>query len=83
MRQPPVQKPVQPDAVLGAIVGTEPILRSLLTSKLWVYIREHATMAGRNIQADAKLKALFDGADVINMFELQKYVSLHLVKGNA
>ena len=32
-------KPVQPDAALGAVVGTTPLPRTELTKKLWGYIK--------------------------------------------
>lgn len=77
-------RPVQPDAVLGAIVGTEPILRTEITKRLWAYIKEHglqSTAERRRINADHKLKELFNGKDSVTMFELPTCVSVHLVKG--
>jgi upstream activation factor subunit UAF30 len=44
---PPVQaagalaKPVQPDEVLAAVVGSHPLPRTELTKRVWEYIREH------------------------------------------
>ncbi|MDZ4815350.1 MAG: SWIB/MDM2 domain-containing protein [Verrucomicrobiota bacterium] len=76
-------KPVQPDAALGAIVGTDPLPRTDITSKLWEYIKKNGLQDPKkktNINADAKMKALFDGKDQVTMFEMTKYVSKHIVK---
>jgi len=37
---PALMKPIQPDAVLGVIVGTKPLPRSAMTKKLWDYIKK-------------------------------------------
>jgi upstream activation factor subunit UAF30 len=75
-------KPVQPDAVLGAIVGTEPLPRSEITKRLWHYITSYGLQDATNrrqINADDAMRALFDGKDSVTMFELPKCVSRHLV----
>ncbi|NDB95673.1 MAG: hypothetical protein EBZ78_05895, partial [Verrucomicrobia bacterium] len=33
-------KPVQPDAILAAIVGSKPLPRTEMTKKLWAYIKK-------------------------------------------
>jgi upstream activation factor subunit UAF30 len=74
-------KPVQPDAILGAIIGTAPIQRTAITKALWEYIktndRQDATDR-RRINADDKLRPFFDGAASVTMFELTKCVSRHV-----
>ena len=55
------------------MVGTDPFPRTELTKKLWEYIREHGlqdTINKRNIHADEKLLAVFDGKPVVSMFEM-------------
>ena len=72
---------VQPDADLGAIVGTKPLTRADLTKKIWVYIKGNKlqdTKNKRNINADAKLKPIFGGKAQVSMFEMTKLVNKHL-----
>lgn len=74
-------KPVTPDSVLAAVVGTEPIPRTEITKKLWVYIKKNGLQDSknkRNINADAKLLAVFDGKKTVNMFEMTKLVAKHV-----
>ncbi|MBN1689154.1 MAG: hypothetical protein JW893_08645 [Candidatus Omnitrophica bacterium] len=66
---------------LSAVVGQGPMPRSEVVKKLWEYIRNNNLQDAsnkRNINADAKLKAVFGGKDVVNMFEMTKLVSKHL-----
>jgi len=75
-------KPVQPDDSLAAIVGSTPLPRTELTKKLWEYIREHKLQdpkEKRNINADDKLKAIFNGKQKVSMFEMTKLVNEHLL----
>ena len=75
-----LQKPVQPSAALAAIVGSEPIARGQVVSKVWEYIRAHELQNPadkREILADSKLKAVF-GRDSCTMFEMNKYLAQHL-----
>lgn len=74
-------KPVQPDAALGAVVGTTPMPRSEITKKLWDYIKKNNLQdpaKKTNINADEKLKAVFDGKSQVTMFEMTKLVSGHM-----
>ncbi len=76
-------KPVQPDEVLGAVVGNEPLPRTEVTKKLWDYIRSHNLQDPSQktfIKADDKLKALFDGKERVSMFEMTKLVFNHVKK---
>lgn len=74
-------KPVQPDAVLGAVVGTKPAPRGQITKKLWDYIKKNGLQDAknkRNINADDALKAVFGGKKTVSMFEMTKLVSNHI-----
>ena len=74
-------KPVQPDGALAAVVGSTPLARTELTKKLWEYIRKHQLQDPAKktlINADAKLKAVFDGKAQVSMFEMTKLVSGHV-----
>jgi chromatin remodeling complex protein RSC6 len=76
-------KPVKPDDKLAAVVGADPLPRTELTSKLWAYIKQHKLQDAKKktlINADDKLKAVFDGKAQVSMFEMTKLVSGHLVK---
>ncbi|MGE5305181.1 MAG: SWIB/MDM2 domain-containing protein [Alphaproteobacteria bacterium] len=74
-------KPVQPDAALGAVVGTKAIPRTEVTKKLWAYIKKNGLQDKKkktNINADDNLKAVFGGKKQVTMFEMTKLVSKHL-----
>ena len=78
---PALLKPVQPDAILAAVVGSTPASRGELTKKLWDYIKKHKLQDEknkRNINADAALKAVFGGKAQVTMFELAGIVGKHL-----
>ncbi len=74
-------KPMKLSSDLEAVVGKGPMPRSEVVKALWVYIKKHNLQDPknkRNIVADAKLKEVFDGKGVVNMFEMTKLVSKHL-----
>jgi upstream activation factor subunit UAF30 len=76
-------KPVQPDEVLGAVVGTKPLPRTELTKKLWDYIKKNKLQDAKKrtqINADDALKPVFNGKKSVSMFEMTKLVSGHLKK---
>ena len=76
-----IMKPVQPDAVLGVVVGTKPLPRTELTKKLWVYIKKNNLQDKKvrtQINADDALKAVFGGKAKVSMFEMTKLVSKHV-----
>ena len=73
-------KPLTPTGPLAAIVGTTPMPRTEVTSKIWGYIKRNKLQDNVNrrmINADEKMRALFGKAQA-SMFELTKYVSKHL-----
>lgn len=74
-------KPLQPDTALAAVVGSKPLPRTEVTKKLWVYIKKNGLQDKknkRNINADANLKAVFNGKSQVSMFEMTKLVSKHM-----
>ncbi len=74
-------KPVQPDAALAAVVGSNPLPRTEMTKKLWVYIKKHGLQDKKNkrmINADAALKVVFGGKAQVSMFDMTKLVSKHV-----
>lgn len=75
--------PLQPDAALAAVIGSEPMPRTEVTKRIWDYIRTNNLQDPkdkRTIRADAKLKPVFDGKDAVSMFEMTKLVNSHLKK---
>lgn len=74
-------KPMTLSADLEAVVGKGPMPRSEVVKGLWAYIKKHGLQDAknkRNINADDKLKKVFGGKDMVNMFEMTKLVSKHL-----
>ena len=72
---------VQPDAELGAVVGTAPLTRADLTKKIWDYIKANGLQDAtnkRNINADDKLKPVFGGKAQVTMFEMTSLVNKHV-----
>jgi chromatin remodeling complex protein RSC6 len=75
-----IHAPVTPSPELGAIVGTDPMPRSGIVSKLWEYIKSNNLQDAkdkRQINADAKLEKVF-GKKSVSMFEMNKHVSRHV-----
>ncbi len=74
-------KPMKLSPELEAVVGKGPMPRSEVVKALWVYIKSNNLQdpkKKRNIVADAKLKVVFGGKAVVDMFEMTKLVSAHL-----
>lgn len=75
-----LQQPLKPSAELGAIVGTDPLPRGEVVSKVWDYIKKHNLQNPENkreIVADDKLKKVF-GKEKCTMFEMNKHLAAHL-----
>lgn len=78
---PALMKPLELSSELEAVVGKGPLPRGQVVKKLWEYIKEHNLQNPqnkRNILADDKLKAIFDGKSEVTMFEMTKLVSPHM-----
>ncbi len=74
-------RPVQPDEVLGAVVGSNAMPRTEITKKLWAYIRKNGLQDAkerRMINADDKLTKVFGGKKRVSMFDMTKLVSQHI-----
>jgi len=73
-------KPLTPSAALAAVVGSDPLPRTEIVSKLWVYIKANNLQDPANkrmINADAKLKKVFDKPQV-SMFEIAGLIGKHV-----
>src|SRR4051812_4343343 len=78
-------KPLQPSKELTAVVGTGPLPRGEVVSKVWDYIKKHELQNPENrreILADDKLEAVF-GKKKVTMFEMNKYLTQHLTSPEA
>ena len=78
---PALAKPVKPDEKLAAVVGADELPRPEVVKKLWDYIKSEGLQDRENrrmINADDKLRPIFDGKQQVNMFEMTKLVSKHL-----
>jgi len=74
-------KPLKISDKLSAVIGKGPLSRAQVVKKLWIYIKKNDLQDPknrRNIRADAKLKPVFNGKGVVDMFEMTKLVSKHL-----
>jgi upstream activation factor subunit UAF30 len=72
---------VSPD--LAKVVGKDPLPRTEIIKKIWDYIKANDLQDKTNrrmINADEKLKVVFDGKDQVSMFELAKVVNNHVKK---
>jgi len=75
-----LQKPLKPSEELAAVIGSGPLPRGQMVSKIWDYIRSHNLQNPENrreILADDKLRKVF-GKDKVTMFEMNKYLAQHL-----
>lgn len=78
---PSFMKAMTPDAALAAVVGSQPMPRTEITKKIWVYIKKNGLQDAkerRMINADDNLKKVFDGKKQVSMFEMTKYVNKHI-----
>ena len=74
-------KPMTPSASLAAVIGAGPMPRTEVTKKIWAYIKKNNLQDKknrRNINADDKLKPIFNGKAQVSMFDMTKLVSKHL-----
>jgi len=75
-----LQKPLQPSQDLAAVVGSQPLPRGEVVSKVWAYIKANNLQNSENkreIVADDRLRKVF-GKDKVTMFEMNKYLAQHL-----
>ena len=77
---PALMKPLQPSKELAAVVGSDPLPRPEVVSKVWDYIKRNKLQNPQNkreIMADETLQAVF-GKDRVTMFEMNKHIAQHL-----
>jgi upstream activation factor subunit UAF30 len=78
---PAFMKPLTPSATLAAVVGSNPLPRTEVVKKMWVYIKAKGLQDKANrrmINADDKLKPIFGGKSQVSMFDMAKHLAKHL-----
>jgi upstream activation factor subunit UAF30 len=73
--------PLSASPALSEVIGSKPMPRTEMIKQIWGYIKKNKLQDQKNkrmINADAKLKVLFDGASQVSMFDLAKIVSKHV-----
>jgi chromatin remodeling complex protein RSC6 len=78
---PALMKALQPSKELAAVVGSSPLPRTEVVSKVWEYIKANNLqnpMNKREILADEKLQAIFGGTSKVSMFEMNMHFAQHL-----
>ncbi|MEB2681278.1 hypothetical protein INQ93_00265 [Chlamydia suis] len=76
-------QPVNVSADLAAIVGTGPMPRTEIIKKIWDYIKKNNLQDPtnkRNINPDDKLAKVFGSKNSVDMFQMTKLVSKHIVR---
>ena len=74
------KSPCEPSKELAAVVGSSPLPRGEVVSKVWEYIKKNNLQNPENrreILADAKLEPVF-GKKKVTMFEMNKHLAQHL-----
>src|SRR5215213_6435894 len=80
-----LQQPLQPSKELAAVVGSGPLPRGEVVSKVWEYIKKQDLQNPENrreILADDRLETVF-GKKKVTMFEMNKYLAQHLTPPKA
>jgi chromatin remodeling complex protein RSC6 len=74
-------KPMTPDAALAAVIGPKPRPRSQVAKSMWEYIKKNKLQDTKNrrmINADDKLRPVFNGKSQVSMFDMTKLVNKHM-----
>jgi upstream activation factor subunit UAF30 len=78
---PAFMRPLQPSAKLAAVIGNNPMPRTQVISMLWAYIKRNGLQDAKNrraINADEKLRPLFNNRSQVTMFDLAKIANQNL-----
>lgn len=73
-------KPLRVSPMLAAVIGSDPLPRTEVVSRLWAYIKKHKLqdpVNKRMVNADAKLRVIF-GKDQVSMFEMAGLIGKHV-----
>lgn len=75
--------PFQLSPELARVVGRQIMPRPKVIKHLWLYIRAHNLQNPsdkRQILCDSKLKLVMGGSDSVTMFNMNKFISAHLLE---
>ncbi|HSA57670.1 MAG TPA: SWIB/MDM2 domain-containing protein [Gemmatimonadaceae bacterium] len=78
---PAFMKPMTPDAALAAVIGPKARPRSQVAKSMWDYIKKNKLQDSKNrrmINADDKLRPVFNGKSQVSMFDMTKLVNKHM-----
>lgn len=73
--------PLTPSPALAEVIGSKGLPRTEMIKQIWVYIKKNGLQDAKNkrmINADAKLKVLFNGKAQVSMFDLAKIISTNV-----
>ncbi len=73
--------PLELSPALAEVIGKKPLPRTEIIKKIWEYIKKNGLQDQKNkrmINADDKLKVVFDNKKQISMFELAKIINNHV-----
>ena len=74
-------KPLTLSGDLAAVIGSQPVPRTQIIKKLWIYIKKNNLQDKNNrrmINADSKLRVVFGGKSQVSMFELARVINNHV-----
>ena len=74
-------KPMNPSAMLSAVIGANAMPRTEVTKKIGAYIKLNGLQDKKNrrmINADDKLKPVFRGKSQVSMFEMTKLINKNM-----
>lgn len=75
--------PLRPSEILGAVIGANPLPRTMAVKKLWAYIKKYKLQDKKNkrqINPDAKLAKVFGSSKGMDMFKMMGVLKKHLKK---
>jgi len=82
-KKPGLQPPYRLSDELAEIVGTQILPRPQVVKGIWAHIKKHNLQNPddkREILCDKKLKAVMGGEDKVTMFNMNRYVTSHLLE---
>ena len=83
---PALMKPLQPSNELAAVVGSSPLSRTEVVSKVWDYIKSNNLQNRENkreSRGGEKLRAVCGGKSKVSRYERKRHFAQHLSWGDA
>jgi len=82
-KKPGLQPPYRLSKAMKAVVGKDILPRPQVVTALWAYIKEKDLQNPndkREIKCDAKLKSIMGGKDTVTMFNMNRFITDHLLE---